>query len=153
MIEWVLDFQGKEWITHRDQEAGAEWRGSRMSSSHASLSFEVIRKWWKVLIQAFQDLIPDDLRWTWHNNYRNKLHNKCDALKSSQNHSSSVCGKTALHEANPWCQKFWGPLSFKMTPDTSEVTLTSVPRMNWWTTAHEHSRSPFLSSRLSFCFS
>ena len=32
------------------------------------------------------DLMPDDLRWSWPNNNRNKMHKKCNALESSQNH-------------------------------------------------------------------
>ena len=32
------------------------------------------------------DLMPDDLRWSWCNNNRNKVHNKCNALESSRNH-------------------------------------------------------------------
>ena len=31
-------------------------------------------------------LTPDDLRWSWCNNNRNKVHNKCNALESSWNH-------------------------------------------------------------------
>ena len=33
------------------------------------------------------DLMPNDLRWSWCNNNRNKVHNKCHALESSRNHS------------------------------------------------------------------
>ena len=32
------------------------------------------------------DPVPDDLRWSWCNNNRNKVHDKCYALESSQNH-------------------------------------------------------------------
>ena len=34
---------------------------------------------------TLQDLMPDDLRGRWYNN-RNKVHDKCDALKASWNH-------------------------------------------------------------------
>ena len=34
----------------------------------------------------FWDLVPDDLRWSWCSNNRNKLHNKCNALESSWNY-------------------------------------------------------------------
>ena len=40
----------------------------------------------KVGVPNLQDLIPDDLRWSWCNNKRNKAHNKCNALESSPNH-------------------------------------------------------------------
>ena len=33
-----------------------------------------------------QDLMPTDLRWSWCNNNRNTVHNKCNMLESSQNH-------------------------------------------------------------------
>jgi len=110
---------------------------------------------YKEIMKVTEPGLPGSNTWwsevSWHNNYKNKVHNKCN--KSSQNHSSSVRGKTTLHETNPWGQKCRGPLSYKMTPDASEVTLTSAPRVNWWTTAHEHACSPRLSSKLSSCFS
>ena len=34
------------------------------------------------------DLMSDDLRWNWCNNNRNKVHNTCNMLKLSPNHSS-----------------------------------------------------------------
>ena len=37
-------------------------------------------------VPDFQDLTPDDLRWSWCNNSGNKLHNKCDACELSLNH-------------------------------------------------------------------
>jgi len=30
--------------------------------------------------------MPNDLRWSWYNNSRNKVHNKCNVLVSSPNH-------------------------------------------------------------------
>ena len=30
--------------------------------------------------------MPNDLRWSWYNNNRNKVHNKCNVLVSSPNH-------------------------------------------------------------------
>ena len=32
------------------------------------------------------NLMPDDLRWSWYNNNSNKVHNKCNTLKSYWNH-------------------------------------------------------------------
>ena len=55
----------------------------------------------------------DDLRQSWWNNYRNKVHNKCNALESSPNHSpppTPVRGKIVFHKTSPWCQKDWGQL-------------------------------------------
>ena len=37
-------------------------------------------------VPSLQDLMPDDLRWSWYNN-RNKVHNKCNMLESSWSHS------------------------------------------------------------------
>ena len=62
------------------------------------------------------DLMPDDLRWSWCNNYRNKVHNKCNVLESSWNHLPPVPwvhGKIIFHETSlgaaglNGCQKFY----------------------------------------------
>ena len=37
-------------------------------------------------VPKLQDLMPDDLRWSWYNNNRNKVHNKCNFLESLRNH-------------------------------------------------------------------
>ena len=36
-------------------------------------------------IPSLQDLMPDDLSWSWCHNNRNKVHSKCNVLESSQN--------------------------------------------------------------------
>ena len=43
---------------------------------------------------------------------RNKMHNKCNALESSQDHPCLplLCGKNIFHETGPLCQNGWGPL-------------------------------------------
>ena len=38
-------------------------------------------------VPSLWHLMPDDMRWSWFNNNRNKMHNKCNALESSPNHS------------------------------------------------------------------
>ena len=38
-------------------------------------------------VPSLQDLVPDNLRWSWCNNNRNKVHNKCNVLESSWSHS------------------------------------------------------------------
>lgn len=48
-------------------------------------------------IKQLWDLTPDDLRWSWCNNNRNKLHNKCNVLESSRNHPSL----SLLHRPHP----------------------------------------------------
>ena len=37
-------------------------------------------------VPSLWDLMPDDLRWSWCNNNRNKVHNKCNTFESSPNH-------------------------------------------------------------------
>ena len=66
--------------------------------------------WWlEPGVPDLQDLMPDDLRWRWCNNDRNKIHNKCNVLESSPNHlPTPVCGKVVFHETCPWCLKGWG---------------------------------------------
>ena len=66
-----------------------------------------------------QGLMPDDLRWSWCNNSRNKMHNKCNVLESSRKHlrpqSAENCppqnhplvpkrlGTTAIQDARNCC--------------------------------------------------
>ena len=40
----------------------------------------------KAGVPRLQDLTPNDLRWKWCNNNRNKVPNECNVLASSQNH-------------------------------------------------------------------
>ena len=42
------------------------------------------------------DLMLDDLRWSWCNNNRYKVHTKCNAFESSWNHLHLVHGKNCL---------------------------------------------------------
>ena len=51
--------------------------GEVITSTSYSFYAEVPNLW---------DLVPDDLRWGLCNNNRNKMHNKFNALESSQNH-------------------------------------------------------------------
>ena len=55
--------------------------------SHYFLSNFSIQASFTAGVPNLQDLIPDDLSWSWHNNNRNKVHNKCNMLELSQNHS------------------------------------------------------------------
>ena len=62
---------------------------------------------------SVQDLMPDDLGWSWWNNNRYKVHDKCYVLESSRNHPPPsflppVRGKIVFHEIIPRCQKGWG---------------------------------------------
>ena len=53
-------------------------------------------------------LMPDDLRWSWCNNNRNKVCNKCNAFELPPPHFP-VHWKIVFHEIGPWCWKLWGP--------------------------------------------
>ena len=56
-------------------------------------------------VSNLQDLMPDDLRWSWCNNNRNKVHNKCNGIESSPNHPSTpICGNIVFDVTGPWCQ-------------------------------------------------
>ena len=55
-------------------------------------------------VPNLQDLTPDDLRWSWCKNNRNKEHNWCKMLESSRNHPSP----------HPFAEKLF---SMKLVPD------------------------------------
>ena len=56
-------------------------------------------------VASLQDLMPDDLQWSWHNSNRNKEHNQCNALESSLNHPLAlvpgICPRPSLDHAEP----------------------------------------------------
>ena len=58
--------------------------------------------------------MPDDLRWSWCNINRNKVHNKCNTLGSSWPTHHPVRGKIVFQETSPWCQKCWRPLLYSI---------------------------------------
>ena len=43
-------------------------------------------KWFNAGVPSLWDLMSDDLKWSWCNNTRNKVHNKNNVLKSPLNH-------------------------------------------------------------------
>ena len=67
--------------------------------------------WSKTGVPSLWYLMPDELRWSWCDNNRNKVNNKCNALESSQNYPSTlVRRKTVFREIGPWPQKWWQTL-------------------------------------------
>ena len=64
-------------------------------------------KLFKSRVPDLWDLMPDDLKWSWCNNNRNKACNKRNALESSQNHPPPppVHGKIVLYEISPGAKK------------------------------------------------
>ena len=59
--------------------------------------------------------MSEDLRWSWYNNSRKKVHNKCNALESSPNHSPHIPGrgKLSFMKPVPGAKKF-GDCCFRM---------------------------------------
>ena len=62
------------------------WLPNRKWTYENVLCAKSPREWAKAGVPKSQDLMPDDLRWNSYNSNRNKVHNKCSALESSQNH-------------------------------------------------------------------
>ena len=130
----------KEWCTHGGRHGSDMAMISQNVSSHRTL--EETRNIFtpRAGVPNFQDLMPDDLRWNWCNNNRNKMHNKCNVLESSPNHPSpTVHGKTGLHETGSWCQKRlgtaaleWGGSSALWHLDFSPVALISDSWLPEW---------------------
>ena len=52
-------------------------------------------------VPNLQGLMPNDRKWSWCNNDRNKLHNKCNALGSSQNHAPIPWSMENLSSTKP----------------------------------------------------
>jgi len=69
-------------------------------------------KYNRIGVPSLQPTDPYLLSDQWWHKIRNKVHNKCNALESSLNHSSPflICGKIVFHKTGPWCQNYWGPL-------------------------------------------
>ena len=83
-------------------------------SSVHGISQSRIRKWVAIPFSS-RSSRPRDLRWSWCNNNRNKVHNKCHVLESSPNHPlppapPPVCGRIVFHESRPWRLRGWGLL-------------------------------------------
>ena len=85
--------------------------------------------WSRPGILRLQNLMPEDLRWSWCYKNRNKAHNKCNALESSWNHPPNPgLWKNCL----PWCQKRLGtsvlasspPRRGQAHPTAARITLS-----------------------------
>ena len=89
MYHFVLDFFTWEWP--REQclhflTRALVWWGSERTGGFSFLMEEETGS--RVGVPNLQDLMPDDLRWSWWNNNRNTVHNKYNAFESSRNHPS-----------------------------------------------------------------
>ena len=70
------------------------------------------------------DLMPHDLRWSWCNNNRNKVHNKCNALKIILKLSPCplVCGKIVFQH-HLWNRLFSTEYCSLCSPDKYWLTI------------------------------
>ena len=73
-------------------------------------------------VSNLRDLKPDDFRWSWCNNKRNKAHNKYNVLESSPNYPlpqrPSLWGN-CLPQNSSLVPKIWGRLSHGQSPSRS----------------------------------
>ena len=67
-------------------------------------------------VLSLQDLIPDDLRWSWCNNNRNKVHSKGNAVESSPNHPYP----------GPWKNRL--PWNWSLVPERLGTTALEYPQ-------------------------
>ena len=92
---------------------------SLMSSSSF---YDILRILHIAWVPNLWDLIPDYLRWSFifiHNNDRNKVHNKCNALESFWNCPLEVHGKILFHKTHPMCHNGWGLPIYSIISSTS----------------------------------
>ena len=88
-----------------------QWRLLRVHtfSLHPSSRVEV-EVGWERLDPNLQNIMPDDLRWSWCNNNWNKMHINVMCLDHSKTISHPQSVKTVFHETGPQCRKGWGLL-------------------------------------------
>ena len=78
-------------------------------------------------VPNLQDLMPDDVRWSWCSNNRNKVHNKRNVVESSPSHPPSlVCGKIIFHETQPLVLERLGPTVVWLPTIPSSSLIPSV---------------------------
>ena len=70
-------------------------------SSVHEISQSRILKWVAIPFSS-RSSRPRDLRWSWYTNNRNKVHNKCHVLESSQSHPSSPLPPCPWKNCLPW---------------------------------------------------
>lgn len=90
---------------------------------------------YKEIMKVTEPGLPGSNTWwsevSWHNNYKNKVHNKCN--KSSQNHSSSVRGGMVLGWLIP-CM--WSPITVKNSTLIINVKLVVTYEMDFTRKRH-----------------
>ena len=95
----------------------------------------------KAGIPNLQDLMPNDLKWSWCNNNRNKAHNKCNVLESSRT-TCPVHGKSPKKIFDyPPQSKSLGTMAQRNVYVCSVMSDSAIP----WTVAHQAPLSTELS--------
>jgi len=97
------------------------------------------KAWPRAGVHSLQDLMPDDLRFSWCNNDRNKVYNKCNMPESSPNHPSSPSlsvEKLSSTKPVPGAKNVWGPLVeaidlSKQNIHSSKTELSTLVG-GWW---------------------
>ena len=87
------------WWIHEVEESGGistwlsgmwvkTWRRKSWHGRRSCPEKKVRRDSSRPGVPNLQDLMPNNLRWSWCNNSRNKVHNRCNVLETSWNHTS-----------------------------------------------------------------
>ena len=72
--------------------------------------FTMLRNPCRAGVPNLQNLMPGDLRWSWCNNNRNKVHNKCNVFESSWNSYPPLApGKLSSMKLVPGAKKIGDP--------------------------------------------
>ena len=107
-------------------------RATEVHKNHSLASMSISAYVICVLSYSLLGLMPD-LRWSWCNNTRNKVHNKCNALESSRNHPPPSHG--------PW--KNCLPWNQSLVPERLGIICYSLEmrdvcffHLKWWKDSH-----------------
>ena len=103
------------------------------------------------------NLVSDNLKWSWGNHNRNKVHKKCNVLESSPNHLhlSSCKNHLPWFWYCSWYQNGWRPLSQEVPSKIALSPWLSLPLSfsHYFTTSIYHSGILFLFVHLFIvCF-
>ena len=90
------------------------------------------------------DLMPDDLRWNWKNNDRNKVHNKCSRLESSDSVIPMDCSPPgfSVHEIFQTRILEWVAISFSRGSSQPRVWTRISCIGRWIPKLLSHQKSP-----------
>ena len=87
---------------------------SQLNCVGSSLTLDLQSQSLRAGVLSLWDLMPDDLRWSWYNNNRNKVHSKFNVLEASPNHpplpAILIHAKIVFQQSEPWYQNGWGLL-------------------------------------------